>query len=141
MGFGLFDPAQADEPVAMSSSFEDPALKAIPDSLDDYLFSSNQQNDDTKTSTGKNRPRVLSTGSHASADMSPAISRRREGEAVTKVGGEDFDVHREMPPRSMTTSDLTTMVKGKKIGTVRTRTRVSSGHSKGDFSSLPPEPP
>jgi GTPase len=40
----------------------------------------------------------------------------------------------------MTTSDLTSLVKGQKIGTVRIRTRVSSAHSEGDFSSLPPEP-
>lgn len=32
------------------------------------------------------------------------------------------------------------MSKDKKIGTVRIRTRVSSAHSEGDFSSLPPEP-
>ena len=46
-----------------------------------------------------------------------------------------------MPPRSRTTSDLTSLVSGEKVGTVRVVTRVTSAHSEGDFlTSLPPEP-
>ena len=37
-------------------------------------------------------------------------------------------------------SDLSKLVKSDPIGTVRVRTRVSSSHSEGDFTSLPPEP-
>ena len=48
MGFGLFDPAQSDEPVAMSSSLDDPGLKAMSDNLDDYLFSTKLQNEKPK---------------------------------------------------------------------------------------------
>ena len=135
MGFGLFDPAQSDEPVAMSSSLDDPGLKAMSDNLDDYLFSTKLQNEKPKI-----QKRALFKGSHASTDMSRDIPRRRVGETGTNLGNGLSDIHREMPPRSMTTSDLTSLVKGQKIGTVRIRTRVSSAHSEGDFSSLPPEP-
>ena len=135
MGFGLFDPAQSDEPVTLGSSLDDPSLKAMSDDLDDYLFSTKLQNEKPKI-----QKRALFKGSHASTDMSRDIPRRRVGETGTNLGNGLSDIHREMPPRSMTTSDLTSLVKGQKIGTVRIRTRVSSAHSEGDFSSLPPEP-
>ena len=48
--------------------------------------------------------------------------------------------HCEIPPNSDILSNSISLVNGQKVGTVRIRTRVSSGHSKGDFSSLPPEP-
>lgn len=140
MGFGLFDPDQADEPVPMSSSFEDPGLKAMSDNLDDYLFSPTLQNEKSAKNSGKSRNRASFQGSHASADMSRSQPKRREGDSGNKLGPGYIEVNRDMPPRSMTTSDLTSLVEGQKIGTVRVRTRVSSAHSEGDFSSLPPEP-
>merc|ERR1711962_1380971 len=140
-GFGLFDPDQSDEPVHMSSSFEDPSLKAMSDNLDDYLFSSTlQQNEKSKASSGRTRNRASFQGSHASADMTRSQPKRREGDSGKKIGPGFIEPNREMPPRSMTTSDLTSLVEGEKIGTVRVRTRVSSSHSEGDFTSLPPEP-
>ena len=45
-----------------------------------------------------------------------------------------------MRQRSLTTSDLSKLVESDPVGTVRVRTRVSSSHSEGDFTSLPPEP-
>ena len=45
-----------------------------------------------------------------------------------------------MPSRSLTTSDLSKLVQSDPVGTMRVRTRVSSSHSEGDFTSLPPEP-
>jgi len=51
----------------------------------------------------------------------------------------DFEVPK-VPSRSLTMSDLSKLVKSDPIGTVRVRTRVSSSHSEGDFTSLPPEP-
>ena len=140
MGFGFFGPSEADEPVLGGSLIEDSSLKAMSDDLDDYLFSSNLQEDKQNVET-KSDKMIPFKGSHASADMSRIIRRRREGENSAQMGTRCFDeVHREMPSRSMTTSDLTSLVKGKKIGTVRVRTRVTSAHSEGDFSCLPPEP-
>jgi len=46
----------------------------------------------------------------------------------------------KVPSRSLTTSDLSKLVESDPVGTVRVRTRVSSSHSEGDFTSLPPEP-
>jgi len=46
----------------------------------------------------------------------------------------------KVPSRSLTTSDLSKLVQSDPVGTMRVRTRVSSSHSEGDFTSLPPEP-
>ena len=110
MGFGLFDPDQADEPVHMSSSFENPGLKAMSDNLDDYLFSPTLQNEKSVKNSDKSRNRASFQGSHASADMSRSQPKRREGDSGNKLGPGYIEVNRDMPPRSMTTSDLTSLV-------------------------------
>ena len=79
MGFGLFDPSTADEPVLDNSAMEDPNLKAMSDDLDDFLFSPQMQADtNIDDASSKNPVKVRFRGSHASADMSRNMLRRRE---------------------------------------------------------------